>query len=99
MRHNLKSLIGPRRRKMNGHFVEALVANMTPIDTRWLLVISPMNIRETSRVGGFDNVQEMIGTGRLENQAHPLPALYGVPRKIENDRRLQDATTGWRKAQ
>src|SRR4051812_26033747 len=66
---------------MDGHFVKAIVANVTPIDARRLFVISPLNIGETLRVGRFDNVQQMTGIGRLKHRAHPLPALYGVSRK------------------
>jgi hypothetical protein len=44
-----------------------------------------MNIGEALRIGGLDNVQDVIRVGRRENRAHPLPALYRVGSKVEDD--------------
>jgi hypothetical protein len=44
-----------------------------------------MNIGEALCIAGLDNVQQVIGIGRLENGAHPLPTLYRVAGKVEDD--------------
>ena len=69
-----------------GHSVECLVGHVAPIDAGRLLLIAPMNVGEALRVGGVDHVQDVIRLGRLEDAAHPPPALGGVPEEVEDDR-------------
>ena len=75
---------------MDGHSVETLIGDVTPINAGRLLVIAPVNIGEALGIGSLDNVQQVIRVGSLENRANPLPALYRVAGKVEDDR---DAVT------
>src|SRR5262249_8046615 len=52
---------------------------------RRLLLVAAVDVGEALGIGGFDDVENVIRPGRLEQAAHPLPTLHRVTEEVKHN--------------
>src|SRR5262249_56170083 len=66
------------------HRVEGLIADVTPVDIRRLLLVAAVDVGEALGIGGLDDVEKVIRPGRLEQAARAHCLLFTVLPKKSN---------------